>query len=173
MNLSPKEWIQSLSLQPHPEGGYFKEIYRAEGIISQPNLPMRYNGGRSYSTTIYYLLESHDFSSLHRLASDEQWFHIDGAALTIHSIAPNGTYTQYHIGKNLENGETPYAVVPHGCWFGGTVKEPQTFSLVGCVVAPGFHFDDFELASRRDLQKIYPNHKTIIEQLTRNSLIFR
>jgi predicted cupin superfamily sugar epimerase len=165
--MNAKDWIDALSLIPHPEGGHYKEIYRAEGIISQPNLPMRYNGGRSYSTTIYYLLESNDFSSLHRLSSDEQWFHIDGTALTIHSISPNGTYIQYHIGKNLDNGETPYAVVPHGCWFGGTILEPHSFSLVGCVVAPGFHFDDFELASRNNLQKMFPNHKNIIEQLTR------
>ena len=165
--MTAKEYINALELLPHPEGGYYKEIYRAEGIISQPNLPMRYNGGRSYSTTIYYLLESHDFSSLHRLASDEQWFHIDGSALTIHSISPDGLYTQYHIGKNLENGEAPHAVVPHGCWFGGTLRKPDSFSLVGCVVAPGFHFDDFELASRNDLQMKYPGYNAIIEQLTR------
>ena len=112
--MNAKDWINALGLVPHPEGGYYKEIYRAEGIISQPNLPMRYNGGRSYSTSIYYLLESHEFSSMHRLASDEQWFHIDGSALTIHSILPDGSYTQHHIGKNLDKSESPYAVVPRG-----------------------------------------------------------
>ncbi len=165
--MKSNDWISRLDLLPHPEGGYFKEIYRAEGIISQPNLPMRYNGGRSYSTSIYYLLESNNFSSLHRLNSDEQWFHIDGSALTIHSILPDGSYTQHHIGKNLDKSESPYAVVPRGCWFGGTVDEKNSFSLVGCIVAPGFDFDDFELAQRGDLLMQYPQHKSLIEKLTR------
>jgi predicted cupin superfamily sugar epimerase len=161
-----QEWIDRLELLPHPEGGFYKEIYRAGGIISQPNLPMRYSGGRAYSTSIYYLLESKDFSSLHRLDSDEQWFHVDGSALTIHSIAPDGTYTQHHIGKDIANGEAPFAVVPHGCWFGGTVDAPNSFSLVGCVVAPGFDFEDFELARRSELSAQYPQHAGLIDRLT-------
>lgn len=165
--MQSKDWINRLELQPHPEGGYFKEIYRAEGIISQPNLPIRFSGGRTYSTAIYYLLKSGDFSSLHRLDSDEQWFHIDGSALTIHSIDPKGNYTKHHIGKNLDAGEFPHAIVLHGNWFGGTVDDPNSFSLVGCVVAPGFDFDDFELAKRNDLIKQFPQHKEIIEKLSR------
>ncbi|HAP37052.1 MAG TPA: hypothetical protein DCQ28_14410 [Bacteroidetes bacterium] len=167
MNFTGKDWIKRLELQPHPEGGYFKEIYRAEGIVSQPNLPVRFSGGRAYSTAIYYLLESGDFSSMHRLDSDEQWFHIDGSALTIHSIDPKGNYTKHLIGKNLDAGEFPYAMVSHGNWFGGTVDEPESFVLVGCVVAPGFDFDDFELAKRSELIKQFPQHKDIIERLTK------
>ncbi len=165
--MTAQDYIQKLGLLPHPEGGFFKEIYRADGIISQPNLPMRYSGGRSYSTSIFYLLEGNDFSSLHRLDSDEQWFHIDGAALTIHSIAPDGTYTKHPIGKDLTNGEVPYAVVKQGCWFGGTVDNKDSFSLVGCVVAPGFDFDDFELANRTVLEQIFPQHQALIRRLTR------
>lgn len=165
--MNAQEYIKKLELSLHPEGGYYKEFYRAEGIISQPNLPMRYSGGRSYSTTIYYLLESNDFSTMHRLKSDEQWFHIDGSALTIHSIAPDGYYIQHHIGKNFEKGESPYAMVSHGCWFGGTVNEPDSFALVGCFVAPGFDFDDFELAKKDQLIKQFPQHKNLIEKLTR------
>lgn len=165
--MTAQHYIKKLHLTPHPEGGYFREIYRAEGIIPQPSLPMRYNGGRAYSTTIYYLLESKDFSSLHRLKSDEQWFHIDGSALTIHSIDPQGNYTRHHIGKNLDKGESPFAVVPTGCWFGGTVDAQDSFALVGCVVAPGFQFDDFELGKRDELVKRFPQHKSIVEKLTR------
>lgn len=165
--MTAHDYRSHLGLLPHPEGGYYKELYRAQGIVSQPNLPMRYSGGRVYSTAIYYLLESKDFSSLHRLASDEQWFHIDGSALTIHSIAPDGNYTKNLIGKKLENGETPYAIVPHGCWFGGTVDTPDSFALVGCVVAPGFDFADFELVKREHLTKQFPQHAEIISQLTR------
>lgn len=165
--MSAAEWIKKLQLFPHPEGGYFKEIYRSEGVIAQPSLPDRYNGGRVYSTTIYYLLESGDFSSLHRLKSDEQWFHIDGSSLTIHSIDPKGIYTQHHIGKNTDRGEMPHAVIPKGCWFGGTVDEDNSFVLVGCIVAPGFDFDDFELAKKDSITKQFPHHKAIIEKLTR------
>lgn len=165
--MDAQEYIKKLKLLPHPEGGYFKELYRAEGIVSQSNLPIRFSGGRAYSTAIYYLLESGDFSSLHRLDSDEQWFHIDGCALTIHSIDPNGNYSKHHIGKHLDSGELPYAVVPHGNWFGGTVDDSESFSLVGCVVAPGFDFDDFELARREELTRLFPQHKRIIEILTK------
>lgn len=165
--MTAQDYIKTLGLLPHPEGGYFKEIYRAAGIISQPNLPMRYSGGRAYSTSIYYLLEGTDFSSLHRLDSDEQWFHIDGSALTIHSIAPDGTYKAHQIGKDLKNGESPYAVVKHGSWFGGTVEAKDSFALVGCVVAPGFDFDDFELAQQAELERIFPQHRDLIRRLTR------
>jgi predicted cupin superfamily sugar epimerase len=165
--MNAQDYIKKLSLLPHPEGGYFNEIYRAEGIISQPNLPMRFSGGRAYSTAIYYLLESGDFSSLHRLDSDEQWFHIDGSALTIHSIDPKGNYTQQHIGKDLDAGEFPHAIAHHGNWFGGTVDQPNSFSLVGCVVAPGFDFDDFELAKRNDLIEQFPQHTELIKKLSR------
>jgi len=166
-SMNAKHWIEKLHLIPHPEGGYFREIYRAEGIIPKEALPIRYNGGRSYSTTIYYLLESGDFSSLHRLKSDEQWFHIDGSALTIHSIDPKGNYTRHRIGKNLDHGELPHAVISHGYWFGGTVDEHNSFSLVGCFVAPGFYFDDFELATRESLIQQFPQHQLLIEKLTR------
>lgn len=165
--LTSAEWISRLGLTPHPEGGYFREIYRAEGIVSQPNLPMRYNGGRAFSTTIYYLLESGDFSSLHRLDSDEQWVHIDGSALTIHSIGPDGSYRQQHIGKDLDAGQLPHAVVHHGEWFGGTVDATDSFTLVGCVVAPGFDFEDFELAKRAELLERFPQHAALITRLTR------
>ncbi len=164
--MTSQDYIKKLKLIPHPEGGYYSEIYRSEGIISQPNLPMRYNGGRAYATTIYYLLESDHVSSLHRLQSDEQWFHLDGSALTIHSISPDGQYSQHRIGKNLVKGELPHAVVPHGSWFGGTVDEPDSFSLVGCVVAPGFDFDDFELAEPEKLVRQFQQHKSLIEKLT-------
>jgi uncharacterized protein len=165
--MSAEEYIKKLNLSRHPEGGYFSEIYRAKGIIPQLSLPLRYNGGRTYSTTIYYLLESGDFSSLHRLDSDEQWFHLDGSALIIHSIDPDGKYEKHCVGKNLEKSETPFTFISHGSWFGATVDESNTFSLVGCVVAPGFDFEDFELAKRDVLIKQFPQHKEIIKKLTR------
>jgi hypothetical protein len=165
--MNSKNWIEKLQLISHPEGGYYSEIYRSEGIIPQVSLPFRYNGGRVYSTTIYYLLETGDFSSLHRLDSDEQWFHLDGSALIIHSIDPDGKYEKHPVGKNIEKGESLFAVIPHGSWFGATVDDPNTFALVGCVVAPGFDFEDFELAKRDELIEQFPQHSEIFKQLTR------
>lgn len=162
------DWISFLSLLPHPEGGYYREIYRSEGMIAQPNLPFRYSGGRAYATAIFYLLEGHQVSSLHRLRSDEQWFHIDGGALTIHRIAPDGSYEAHRIGKNTAKGERPHAMVPQGHWFGGSVDERDSFALVGCFVAPGFDFDDFELGKRDELLRAFPQHAGIITRLTRD-----
>ena len=167
--MNARDYIKKLHLIPHPEGGFFKEIYRAEGIISQLSLPIRYNAGRAYSTSIYYLLESGDFSSLHRLRSDEQWFHIDGCALTVHSISADGTYIARSIGKDLDAGQLPFAAVTHGNWFGATVDIQNSFALVGCIVAPGFDFDDFELASRDEAIRTFPQHNHLIESLTRKS----
>jgi len=164
--MNSKFWIEKLHLTRHPEGGYYSEVYRSDGIIPQLSLPLRYNGGRAYSTTIYYLLETGDFSSLHRLDSDEQWFHLDGSALAIHSIDSDEKYQKFLLGKNVENSESLHVVIPHNCWFGATVDEPNSFSLVGCIVAPGFDFEDFELAKRDELIKQFPQHREIILKLT-------
>lgn len=160
-------WIEHLQLEKHPEGGWFKEIYRDEGIIFRDGLPARYKGSRSYSTAIYYLLRSGECSALHRLISNEQWFHIDGNSLAIHTITPSGEYTKQMLGKNFDSGEKPFAVVLRENWFGATVESSDSFALVGCIVAPGFDFDDFELAERTALAKKFPEHKEIIEALTR------
>ncbi|BAC08382.1 cupin domain-containing protein [Thermosynechococcus vestitus] len=168
MNTWPaKAWIEALGLQPHPEGGYFREVYRSAGSIPRAVLPSGFQGGdRPYCTSIYFLLPSTACSRLHRIASDELWHFYTGSSLRIHVILPTGEYQALRLGINLDQGEQLQQVVPAGAWFGATVDAPDSFSLVGCTVAPGFDFRDFELGDRQQLQQQFPQHQRLIERLT-------
>lgn len=160
--------IDRLGLVRHPEGGWYRETYRSAEQIPVPALPDRYDGARAYSTAIYFLLEQGDFSALHRIKSDEIWHYYAGAAVTIHLITPGGTISSLQLGPDLEHGQQFQILLPAGCWFGA---EPagEGFSLMGCTVAPGFHFSDFELADRQRLLQQYPQHADLITRLTRTS----
>src|SRR5262249_6388628 len=116
-------WISSLGLKPHPEGGYYRESYRSGEIMPKETLPARFGGDRAISTAIYFLLERGDFSALHRIRQDEVWHHYEGSTVTIHVIDPAGRYSTLKVGKNLQVGELPQAVVAAGCFFGATVNE--------------------------------------------------
>ncbi|RUL88809.1 cupin domain-containing protein [Tautonia sociabilis] len=160
-------WIARLGLQDHPEGGFFSESYRSADQLDAGILGGRYDGPRPVATSIYFLLTSDSFSSLHRLNSDELWYFHAGSPLTVHVIDPEGAYRPIKVGLNLDDGQRPQAVVPAGSWFGATVDEPGGFSLVGCAVAPGFAFADFELADRDQLTRAFPQHAELIARLTR------
>jgi predicted cupin superfamily sugar epimerase len=160
-------WIERLRLEPHPEGGYFRETYRSPEQIDPSALPDRYVGPRSVATSILFLLTGENFSALHRLRSDELWHFHDGSPLTVHVIEPGGAYRPIRLGLDAEAGASPQAVVPAGCWFGSTVDDPGGYALVGCTVAPGFDFADFELADRASVLRLYPEHAGLIERLTR------
>jgi predicted cupin superfamily sugar epimerase len=164
---SAEYWIRHFNLQPHPEGGFFRETYRASLAIPQSALPAAFHGSRSASTAIYFLLAGEDFSALHRLAADEVWHFYAGSALLVHSIDRHGNYSVIKLGQNPEDGEQFQCVIPAGNWFGSCLERPNTYALVGCTVAPGFDFADFEMARRPDLLTKYPRHKDIIEKLTR------
>ena len=155
-------WIKRLQLAKHPEGGYFTETYRSNEAIPAAALPPRFNGNRAFSTAIYFLLTDGEFSALHRIKSDEMWHFYAGGELTIYVIEPTGSYSQIKLG-----GDHLQAVIRAGCWFGATVNEPQSYALVGCTVAPGFDFADFEVARRDELIAQYPRHRWVIEKLTR------
>ena len=159
-------WIEKLSLTAHPEGGYFRETFAASDIIETDNLERNYNGQRKACTLIYFLLRSGQISHLHRLKSDELWAYHSGMPLTIHIIDPEGNYSEEKLGPDPDNGESFQAAVRAGCWFGSTVDGENSFSLVGCFVSPGFKYSDFELAEREELIKMYPEHSTVINQLT-------
>ncbi|MGI9281742.1 MAG: cupin domain-containing protein [Endozoicomonas sp.] len=160
-------WIEALALQPHPEGGFFRETYRSEEVIFQDSLPDRFAGERSFSTAIYYLLEGNDFSAFHRIHQDEVWHFYDGASLTIHVISPDGSYSAAVLGRNILKGQAPQFVVPGGCLFAVEVNDRSSFVLAGCTVAPGFDFADFEMPSAKQLLDSFPQHKALIERLTR------
>lgn len=150
------DWIERLQLTRHPEGGWYREVYRAAGRVL---LPAPFHGERSYSTAIYFLLEDGDFSALHRIRQDEVWHHYDGAPVTIHAIDERGEAHTLHL------GEDPVVVVPAGWLFGATVE--GDYALTGATVAPGFEFADFEMPARAELLAAYPEHSKLIERLSR------
>ncbi|MFD0862732.1 cupin domain-containing protein [Sungkyunkwania multivorans] len=161
-----KDIIEKLQLQPHPEGGYFRETYRSAGVITEENLGESYQGSRNYCTCIYFLLTSDNFSAFHRINQDEIWHFYDGAPILLHLIAPNGRYSSITIGNALEKAQVPQFIVPGGHWFAAEVPTENTFSLVGCTVSPGFDFQDFDLPMRQMLVEKFPQHKAIITKLT-------
>lgn len=166
--LSAEFFIDTLQMQAHPEGGWFVETYRSPDRIRQAGLPDRYPGDRSVGTGIYFLLTSDNFSSLHRLRSDEGWHFYAGTGLEVIDIAPDGTLQIHRLGQDWAGGERFQAWVPAGHWFGSRVVQPQGYALVGCTVAPGFDFADFELARRDLLSQQFPQHRDLITALTRN-----
>ncbi len=152
--------IKNLKLLPHPEGGYYKEMYRAEQKINLDN-----GKSRNVSTAIFYLLENEDKSRFHRIASDELWFFHQGNPLEILSIQ-NGNLIKTVLGNNFEDGEVLQAVIPAHTWFASRVKNSKGYALVSCTVAPGFDFADFELADRDELIKEFPDLIKYINELT-------
>ncbi|GHB84265.1 cupin domain-containing protein [Persicitalea jodogahamensis] len=160
-------WVDKYQMQPHPEGGYFVETYRAAEQIPHAALPERFGGSRSFSTAIYFLLEGHHFSALHRIQSDEVWHFYAGDPLEVFVIHPeSGALEIIRLGPDPEAGEVFQAVVPAGTWFGSRPVAGAAYSLVGCTVAPGFDFADFELAERETLLAQFPQHRVVVEGLT-------
>ena len=164
-------YVETFTMTAHPEGGYFAETYRSGEVIAQAALPHRFRGPRSFGTAIYFLLESHQFSALHRIQSDEIWHFYTGLPLEISIISPAGDLTIIRLGNRPDRGEVFQAVVQAGCWFGSkpvSDVEPtdSTFSFVGCTVAPGFDFADFYLADRATLLAEFPQHQALISRLT-------
>lgn len=167
LDKNAKYWIEKLRLESHREGGYFRQTYRSEMVIAREALPAGFTGVRAASTAIYFLLEAKNFSAFHRLRSDEVWHFYAGEPLAVHVIAPKGKYSSILLGRELESGQVPQAVVPAGCWFASHVVDWKSFAVVGCTVAPGFDFEDFEMGKREELVARYPRHRVLIEGLTR------
>lgn len=203
-----KYWIETLRLEPHPEGGYFRQTYKSELRILPEELPntgrigaernyshglhpkmasgeisewrtQGFGGTRAASTAICFLLEGDNFSAFHRLRSDEMWHFYMGSPVAVHVIDPVGEYSSILLGSDAEAGQVFQTVVPAGCWFGSEIAENSqvsesrpgagqaSYALVACTVAPGFEFEDFELARRGELEAKYPQHREIIRRLTR------
>lgn len=163
-----KELIDALNLEPHPEGGYYKETYRSENKIPNSELGSAYIGDRNYGTGIYFLLTGDTFSAFHRIKQDELWFFHLGAPIDLHMISPEGKHSKHTIGNDIINGEHPQLIVPGGYWFAAKVSNQKEYSLASCTVSPGFDFSDFEMPTRHELCELFPQHKAIITEFTRN-----
>ena len=157
--------IKDFDLQAHPEGGFYKETYRSAEMIPQSALPARFSGSRLFSTAIYFLLPQNNFSAFHRIQSDECWHFYEGDTLLVHVLDAEKGYTLLKLGRNAQAGEVYQAVVPAGSWFAS--ETTGSYSFVGCTVAPGFDFADFELASANVLTAQYPEHQQLIQRLCR------
>lgn len=152
-------FIKSLKLEPHPEGGYFKETYRSdEKVVRQDGSPA------NAATSIYYLLEENQRSAFHRVNCDEQWFFHTGETLEICYIQ-NGQWQSVLLGSGL--GESLQAMVPANTWFTAGIVDKLGFSLVSCVVAPGFEFSGFELAEEDALIEAFPHLASAIRMIYR------
>lgn len=158
-------WIRHLELEPHPEGGFYRETYKASETIAGGHLPGRFNGDRIFGSAIYFLIDEQDFSAFHRLAADEIWHFYTGSPLRLWMIDPGGALSTVQLGPNPAAGQVFHAVVGAGCWFAASVE--AGYALVGCTMAPGFDYADFELAQRGELIARYPQHRTLIERFTR------
>jgi uncharacterized protein len=154
-------WINHLELSPHPEGGYYKEIFRSKHEVVRAKEETR----RAALTSIYYLLESTDFSGFHRLKSDELWYFHKGAPLFIHLIDNKGLYEYIELSDSASG--SLQAVIDANCWFAAEIPSKSGFSLVSCAVAPGFDFAEFEMAERQSLLDEFPIHEAIINKWSR------
>lgn len=165
---SKEQLVSLLDLQPHPEGGFYKETYRSEHSIPNNVLAGNHEGDRSYGTGIYFMLTGDAFSAFHRIEQDELWFFHQGGTIELHMISPLGEHTKHLIGNDIVNGEEPQLLVPATYWFAARVVEEDNFALVSCTVSPGFDFRDFILPSKIELTAKFPQHAQIIDQFTRH-----
>jgi uncharacterized protein len=165
--LTATAYISFYGLQPHPEGGWYKETYKSTETIDGAYLPQRFTGGRAIATAIYFLLEHHNFSAFHKIKSDECWHFYAGDALEIFVLLANGALQTITLGNDIANGQQFQYVVPANCWFASRPAAGSRYCFTGCTVAPGFDFEDFELAEVTMLCNQYPQHAALITTLCR------
>lgn len=166
--MTADEIIRLLELKPHPaEGGYFREIYRADEMIPHAALPARYGGARTFGTAIYYLLTPESFSALHVLDSDEAFHFYLGDPVEMLQLHPSGESERVVIGNDLAAGHAPLVIVRRGVWQGSRLIPGGRFALLGTTVAPGFEFVDYSHGDGAALAARYPDRKDLIAALAR------
>ena len=160
--LAKDDLIRRFELQAHPEGGYFRETYRSAAKVNREGAGQT----RAASTAIYYLLCDGAHSAWHRIKSDEVWHFYAGEPLLVHVLDENGQRVTHRLGNALTHPGTVFqAVVSAGLWFAAECEDQATFALVGCTVAPGFEFSEFELADVDALRSTYPAQAEFIARL--------
>mgnify|MGYP002632678033 CR=1 FL=1 len=137
LNITAEQVIAALDLQPHPEGGHYRESYRHQAA----------GGARGAMTAIYYLLRAGEISAWHRVNdADEIWHHYAGAALELSRYQTGATAERLLLGPNLLAGQSPQAVIMAGQW--QSARSLGDWSLMGCTVGPAFQFESFEMAPK-------------------------
>ena len=159
----PQLLIDRLGLQPHPERGYFAETYRAAVTVRADG-----REPRSASTAIYFLVTADvPSTALHRLRSDEVFHLYEGGPLDVLRLGPDGSWDVARLGLDIDAGERPQIVIPAGTWFGTELTGSTSHCLIGCTVAPGFDFADFELSDDDVLAARYPGAAERIRRMAR------
>jgi predicted cupin superfamily sugar epimerase len=159
VNRRARAIIELLGLAPHPEGGFYREMFRSPLDVDTQE------GHRAASTAIYFLLPGGTLSALHRVRSDEVWHHYGGDPVALH-ILRDGSHQILRLGRDLAGGERPQQVVVAGV-LQAAVPSGSDYALCGCTVAPGFDFADFEMPSRAELTAQMPALRDAIAKLTR------
>jgi hypothetical protein len=157
-----------LGLIAHPEGGSYIQTYKSHETLAKDALDHRYPAARSTGTAIYYLLEPGTFSEMHRLKSDEIFHFYLGDSVEQLQLWPDGSSRTALIGSDLERGQSPQLVVPKNVWQGARLRPGGSFALLGCTVAPGFEFEDYESGTRESLIQQFPLQSELISALTRH-----
>ncbi len=163
--MEAQDIITHFAMQPHPEGGFYVETYRSAGTIPASALPDDW-GEHNWSTGILFLLKAGDYSHFHRIRQDEMWHSYLGGAMRLAMLHPDGRYEEVILGQDILAGQSVQFTVPAGVWFGATPCAASAFSFVGCTVAPGFAFADFELAKQSELLALYPHQSSAIHEFT-------
>jgi predicted cupin superfamily sugar epimerase len=167
--LTAQQIIERLKLVPLAiEGGYFRETYRSTVAIPAGALPNTFGGDRHVSTAIHYLLSPDTFSAIHRVKSDEVFHFYAGGAVEMLQLWPDGTGKTLVIGNDLAAGHEPQVVVPRGVWQGCRLARGGQWALMGCTVAPGFEYADYEAGDRGELTAAFPQFAALIASLTRH-----
>jgi predicted cupin superfamily sugar epimerase len=167
MQEAVRKIVERFELIPHPEGGYYREVFRSALALDRAGSGAKRGATRSASTLIYFLLADGDFSAFHRVrSSDEVWHLYAGGPLELHTIDSAHAHTKHVLSGDLANGE-PACVVPADCWQAARLAPASAWAFAGCTVAPGFDFADFEMPPGDELAASFPEHYRIIRELTR------
>ncbi len=156
-----QQFIETLHLEKHIEGGYFNEVYRSSKMINRDNA----TNSRNIATHIYYLLEGKNYSAFHKLSSEELWHHYYGAPICIHILEENSPYRKIILSADYEGSISPFFNVPADSWFAVELIDKHSFALAGCTVIPGFEYDDFTIGKKEMLYQKFPQHKELISKL--------
>jgi predicted cupin superfamily sugar epimerase len=158
-------WIEALGLELHPEGGYYREMWRSPEAVT--GLPARYgDGSRSLGTSILFLIPGGVDTRFHTLRSPETWHFHAGGGGTVHRLEVGGGLSSFPMGLDVRGGQHLQVHIPPGTPFAATVEPGQSFLLVGCTVWPGFSFEDFALCDRAALLAEWPAHAALIHRCT-------
>jgi uncharacterized protein len=154
--------IARLKLEPHPEGGYFCETYRDEKTVRRAGE----DAAHAASTAIYYMLCDGAHSAWHRIRSDEVWHFYAGDPVLVHVLDGQGALVTHRLGNALVHDDAVFqAVVEAGAWFAAECADPAGVALVGCTVAPGFEYGEFEMTQAGSLEARHPQHRELIARL--------